>query len=292
MMTDVRTTKTPPHAEFFPANPSPRESLIRLWAGRVASDRRELGRFWPVIQNMVIQELRVRYQRSFLGFLWTLLNPILMMTTMSIVFAQIFHIDTQKYSIYLFSGLVPWSFLAGSINDSAFCIITQESLIRKIYLPKLVFPLAKLLINLITFLLSFVAMFLLLGPLGARPSWPMLALPLVLGLYFVFVLGLGLVLATANTFFRDCGHLVSVFLQAWYFLTPIIYEVTDLPAEVRGRLWLNPAFPFVRLFQTIIRSGQWPDLFTFLMAAGLASVSLGIGYVVFKSNEDKLVFRL
>ena len=289
-MTDLRTSSKVPHAEFFPRPAG--EGWFRLWRRRVADDRREMIRYWPVIHNLVAQELRVRYQRSALGFFWTLLNPILMMTTMTLVFSQLFHMEAQSYSIFLFAGMVPWSFLAGSLNDSAYCIIANESLIRKIYLPKLVFPVSKVLINLITFLLSMAAMFVLLGPLGARPSWPMLLLPLTIVLYFGFVLGLSLTLATANTFFRDCGHLVSVFLQAWYFLTPIIYDAALMPESVRARFWLNPAYPFIKLFQTIIRDGEWPDPTTFLLAGGLATVSLGVGYVVFKANEDKLVFRL
>ena len=120
--------------------------------------------------------------------------------------------------------MVPWGFLSGSLNDCAYCIIFNEGLIRKIYLPKLVFPLARVLINLTTFVLSMAALFLLLEPLGARFSLPMLLLPVVIVLFTAFVLGLGLIVATTNTFFRDCGHLVAVILQAWYFATPIIYD--------------------------------------------------------------------
>jgi ABC-type polysaccharide/polyol phosphate export permease len=182
--------------------------------------------------------------------------------------------------------------LQGTLNECAFCIIQNESLIRKIYLPKLIFPTTRLLINLTTFALSLVAMFLLLIPLGTRLAPPMLALPVAVVLFACFALGLGLIVATLNTFYRDCGHLVSVFLQAWYFATPILYKLDDLPAVSQRRFWLNPAFPFIRLFQEIISGRRWPDPSTFLLAAGLAAVSLGVGYVTFKSHEDKLVFRL
>src|SRR5262249_13547560 len=155
----------------------------------------------------------------------------------TLVFSQLF--KTENYAIYLFAGMVPWGFLSASLNDCAFCIIASEGLIRKIYLPKTVFPLSKVLINLATFVLSLVALFVLLKPLGARSSPPLLCLPVVIALFFAFTLGLGLVVATANTFYRDCGHLVSVFLQAWYFATPIIYETTFIPADLRWRFWLN-----------------------------------------------------
>jgi ABC-2 type transport system permease protein/lipopolysaccharide transport system permease protein len=287
---EVRTTPQVPasEAKLFPPPQSSRGPS--RWLALIRRDHDELIRFWPVVQNMVVQELRVRYQRSFLGFVWTLLHPILMMTTLTLVFSHLF--KQERYAVYLLAGMVPWGFLNGSLNECAFCIIQNENLIRKIYLPKLVFPLSKVLINLITFLLSMTALFLILQPLGARLSLSMVCLPIALALFFAFTLGLSLIVATANTFYRDCGHLVSVFLQAWYFATPIVYPLEHFPAELRWRFWLNPAYPFIDIFQVIIKDGRWPEMTTFLIAAGFAAMSLGIGYAAFKSHEDKLVFRL
>ncbi|MFO0910736.1 MAG: ABC transporter permease [Isosphaeraceae bacterium] len=285
---DVRTVPIDTEPDSFPAATTDRDPL--RWLHAIDDDRIELTRFWPVVHNMVVQELRVRYQRSMLGFFWTLLHPVLMMTILTLVFSKIF--KTDHYAIYLFSGMVPWGFLTASLNECAMCIITNEGLIRKIYLPKLIFPLTRVLINLTTFILSMGALFLLLKPLGSRFSLPMLLLPVVTSMFFLFTVGLGMLVATANTFFRDCAHLVSVFLQAWYFATPIIYEARQFPEDTRWRFWLNPAYPFIDMFQVIIRDGQWPQWTTFMVAAAIASVSLGIGYAAFKSQEDKLVFRL
>jgi ABC-2 type transport system permease protein/lipopolysaccharide transport system permease protein len=289
---DVRTSApVPPHTEFFPT--PRRDRGPSRWLASLRQERDELIRFWPVVQNMVVQELRVRYQRSWLGFLWTLLHPILMMTTLTLVFSQLFKkASAGSYAVYLFAGMVPWGFLAAALNDCAFSIIANEGLIRKIYLPKLVFPLSKVLVNLSTSLLSLGALFLLLEPMGTRFTPALLFLPVAVALFTAFVLGLGLIVAVANTFFRDCGHLVTVFLQAWYFATPIIYEIDLIPAEARWRFWLNPAYPFIQMFQEIIRDGHWPQLTTIVVSAGIAAVSLGIGYAAFKSYENKLVFRL
>src|SRR4051812_33528973 len=166
---DVSTTPSVPHAEYFPPPRSTRPP--GRWAARIADDRRQLVRFWPVIHNMVVQELRVRYQRSMIGFFWTLLHPILMMTTLTLVFSQLFKRTADHFALYLFAGMVPWGFLSGSLNDCAVCIIVNEALIRKIYLPKLVFPIAKVLSNLATFILSLTALFILLSPLSASVSW-------------------------------------------------------------------------------------------------------------------------
>jgi ABC-type polysaccharide/polyol phosphate export permease len=286
---NTRTTPTPPHAEFFPAPKAPAAPL-RLVA-TVLDDVAQMRKFWPVVQNMVAQELRVRYQRSVLGFFWTLLNPILMMLTLTVVFSQLLGQNPRQYAILLFAGMVPWGLLSCALTDCAFCIIVNEGLIRKIYLPKMVFPLTRVLINLITTGLSFAALFLLLIPLGAPFSLPMLLLPVILALFAVFTLGLGLIVATLNTFYRDCSHLVTVFLQAWYFATPILYPASQLK-NVPWLIWLNPAYPFIRLFQVVISDGAWPGLSLMAAATGIATVCLGVGYAAFKSNEDKLIFRL
>jgi ABC-type polysaccharide/polyol phosphate export permease len=294
---DVRTSAGAkvPHAEYFPPQPTPRGPS--RWMTRLGEDRRELVQFWPVVQNMVVQELRVRYQRSILGFFWTLLNPLLMLATLCFVFSHLFKINSEdggNYPVFLLAGMVPWSLLSTSLGDCAMCIITNEGLIRKIYLPKLVFPLVRVLINLVTFVFSLSALFLLLGPLGARPSLSMLFLPVVIGLFTAFTLGLGLIVATANTFYRDCGHLVSVFLQAWYFVTPIIYPVdgTTFPESMRWLFRLNPAFYFIELFHDVLCPGRWPRVGLLAVAALIAAASLGVGYAIFKSQEDKMVFRL
>jgi ABC-2 type transport system permease protein/lipopolysaccharide transport system permease protein len=283
------TVATVPPAEIFPPPRAPRGPS--RWLALIDRDRRELPRFWPVVQNMVVQDLRVRYQRSVLGFFWTLLNPILMMATLTLVFAQLLEADWKKYCIYLFAGMVPWGLLSSILMDSSFCIIVNESLIRKIYLPKLIFPLTRVLFNLVIFVLTMGAMFVLLVPLGARPSWPMLLLPVVAVMFTIFAAGLGLVAATLNTFYRDCGHLISVLLQAWYFATPILFEANRFK-DFAWVLSLNPAYPFIRMFQVIIRDGIWPQWTTFLVAAAIMTVSLGVGYAAFKSAEEKLVFRL
>jgi ABC-type polysaccharide/polyol phosphate export permease len=285
---EVRSTAKFPHTEFFPPAPAPRGPV--RWIACLREDHQDLVRFWPVVQNMVVQELRVRYQRSFLGFVWTLLNPILMMVILSWVFGHIMD-RVPNYSLFLFAGMVPWSFLSICLNECAFSIINNEGLIRKIYLPKLVFPLVRVLIALVTFVLSLAALFVLLFPLGARPSFALLFLPVAIALLGMFALGLGLIVATLNTFYRDCGHLIAVVLQAWYFATPILFPI-DQFKDAQWRLRLNPAFYFIEIFHDILYAGHWPRMSLVATAALIAALSVGIGYAVFKSQEHKMVFRL
>jgi ABC-2 type transport system permease protein/lipopolysaccharide transport system permease protein len=221
------------------------------------------------------------------------LNPLLMLATLSLVFSSL-NKDVPNYPVFLLAGMVPWTFLNVSLNECATCIIVNEALIRKIYLPKLIFPLARVLIGLATLVFSLGALFLLAWPLGARPAPSLILLPVVVSLFAVFTLGLGLMVATANTFFRDCGHLVSVFLQAWYFVTPILYKIdgNTFPERWRWLFKLNPAYYFIELFHDILSSGLWPRIDLLVIATLIALTSLGTGYAIFKSQEDKMVFRL
>lgn len=283
----------------FPAAAPPRVGLgvrLRQVGEIMARDVAEYREYQGVIGNLVAQELQVRYQRSMLGFLWTLINPALMMGTQALVFSRLFRgmgsMGPWEYAIFLFAGAMPWAFLASSVTECTTSLIHNEGLIRKIYVPKWIFPLARVLIQGITFTLSLAALFLMMWPLGAKVSSSLLALPVVIALFGVFTLGLGLIAATLHTFFRDFGHFLSVGLQAWYFLTPIIYKADFLPPNERWKFWLNPVYPFVRLFQISIQESLWPPLWLFALAGVIAAGSLAAGYAVFKSQEKKIVFRL
>jgi ABC-type polysaccharide/polyol phosphate export permease len=258
------------------------------WFGHVA----ELIRFFPVVRNLVTQELTVRYHRSALGFLWTLINPLLMMATLATVFSTVFKLPPGGYVVHLFSGMIPWAFLQTTVSESTTCWIQNDALLRKVYLPKLVFPFSRVLINLTTMLLTMVAFFLLLIPLGARPSWALLGLPVAVVLWAAFALGLGLLAGVLNTFYRDVGHIIGVGMQAWYYATPILYRPDQLPDPIQHLLWLNPAYGLMRLFQDTIRDGVWPAWDIWLAATVTATVCLGVGYAAFRAAEPKLIFRL
>ena len=150
----------------------------------------------------------------------------------------------------------------------------------------------RVLIALVTFVLSLGALFLLLWPLGARPSFAMLFLPMAIVLLAAFTLGLGLIVATLNTFYRDCGHLIAVVLQAWYFATPILFPIEAVRNPRSGGFGSIRRFISSRSFTTSCIRGRWPRMGLVATAAVIAATSLGIGYAIFKSQEDKMVFRL
>ena len=254
---DVSTSAKFPHAEFFPPPPAPRGPS--LWLARLVEDRRELVRFWPVVQNMVVQELRVRYQRSILGFVWTLLNPLLMMVILSWVFSHLIERDPENYPLFLFAGMVPWSFLSISLNECAFSIIQNEGLIRKIYLPKLVFPAGAGPDR--SGDVHALARCAVLAVVAARRQavvvdaafcrWRSRFWPCSRSVS-------GLIVATANTFYRDCGHLISVILAGVVLRHADPLSDRDVRETAQWRLRLNPAFYFIELFHEILYAGRWP----------------------------------
>ena len=286
----TRTSVQAPHAEFFPAPPS--RGIAARWVGVVLDDVVQLRRFWPVVQNMVAQDLRVRYQRSMLGFFWTLINPILMMTTLTFVFSQLMNENYKEYAKYLFAGMVPWGFLSASLSDCAFCIIQNEGLIRKIFLPKLVFPITRVLISLTTLILTMVALFVLLVPMGLR--FLVADADAAGGDRAIRRLHAG-----ARPPGGDDEHVLSRHRPPRLGLPPgvVLRDADPLSTEQRlGRPAMVPCSTrrcrssgFSRR-SSATNSG--PARTTILAAAGLAALSLGVGYAAFKSFEAKFIFRL
>lgn len=279
----------------------------------------ELWRFREVIKNFVAQDLKVKYRRSALGFFWSLMNPLLQMIVMSIVFSLMFKIP--NLSLYILSGSVGWTFFASTVDACAISIIGAESMLKRQYFPKLVFPLSTVLQNLITFALSLLVLLSLVGPFcGFRLSAALLILPVSFACMACFTLGVGALAAVATVHFRDMQHLITVFLSALFFLTPVIYPLDDktiqhpppahsepgvvevsnrsttasgpIPFEYRKYFKINPLFSLLSMFQRPIYDRMLPTRTEMAAAIGVSLASLGIGLAVFRRFEDELIFRL
>lgn len=279
----------------------------------------ELWQFREVIKNFVAQDLKVKYRRSALGFFWSLMNPLLQMIVMSIVFSLMFKIP--NLSLYILSGSVGWTFFASTVDACAISIIGAESMLKRQYFPKLVFPLSTVLQNLITFALSLLVLLALVGPFcGFRLSPALLILPVSFICMACFTLGVGALAAVATVHFRDMQHLITVFLSALFFLTPVIYPLDDktvhlppaahaepgvvevadrsttatgpIPFEYRKYFKVNPLFSLLSMFQRPIYDRMLPTPTEMTAAIGTSLASLGIGLLVFRRFENGLIFRL
>ncbi len=252
----------------------------------------ELIQYRELIRNLVIRNLKVRYKNSVLGVLWSLLNPLLMMVVFTIVFTlMIPNRDLPHYPVFFLCGFLPWSFFASSMTGASGSIVDNASLIKKVYFPREILPLAEVMSNLVNFLLALLVLFAMLLVFNIRLTPAALMLPLIILTQMMFTLGMALLLATANVFYRDTKHILEIVLQAWFFLTPIFYPINILPDSkailgvvVNIQIWLrrlNPMASLVASYQDALYYGHvtGPDFFARTFVTCL--IILAIGYWFF-----------
>jgi ABC-type polysaccharide/polyol phosphate export permease len=242
-----------------------------------------------LIWALAIKDLQVRYKRSALGFLWALLNPLLMMVILTMVFSKLLPAQ-ENYSIFLMSALLPWTFFSQSLAYSADSIVNHGDLLKKVYVAKSVFPLAATLSNVINFFLSLIPLLLLLAVMRFPMHWTWVYLFIPFLSLLLMTLGFGFFFAVANVFFRDVAHILQVLLQAWYFLTPIMYPLDIISSKYRAIFRLNPLLYPINGFRLAIYYGLLPSPLS--MAASVAGGLLAcyLGYRLFQRFQDQLVF--
>jgi ABC-type polysaccharide/polyol phosphate export permease len=251
---------------------------------------REIRKNRELIWALALKELQVRYKRSALGFLWALLNPLLMMIILTMVFSTVMRVPVHNYPIFLISTLLPWTFFSQSLAYSVESIVSNGDLLKKVYVAKSVFPIAAVISNLINFLLSMIPLVLLLVVFRFPfyRTWFYLLVPFV-GL-LLFTLGCGFFFAMVNVFFRDMAHILQIVLQAWFYFSPVIYSLDFVPARYRPLFRLNPlAYP-LNGFRLAIYYGQLPTWQSTAMSLACGLCALIIGYKLFQRSQDNLVF--
>ncbi|MCP5160070.1 MAG: ABC transporter permease [Hahellaceae bacterium] len=253
---------------------------------------REIKAYSNVLNQLVRQQLILRYRRTVLGYLWTLINPLLMMIVMAFVFSSLFHAELETFAVFLFSAMIPWNCFSAVVSQSAGSFINNESLIKKIYLPKLIFPLSVAWALLIDSFFSFIALFALIMLIGGKLSWALLFLPSAYMLLFIFSLGCGLIVSVATVFFRDLQYVIAIALQGLFFLSPILYKSDAIKGKVAWLVQLNPLVPFIELFRAPLFESSLPSPSIVMSSIAVALVTLVIGFIVFKRAENNIVFRL
>jgi ABC-2 type transport system permease protein/lipopolysaccharide transport system permease protein len=253
---------------------------------------RELSRYRFVLYNLISTNLRARYRRSTIGFLWTLINPLFTMMILAIVFSTIYKLPFADFGIYIFSGLLPWNLISNSILNGSNSLIAAEGYLKKVYVPKLIFPIATVGVEASNFLFSLISLFILALFLGARVSWGLLFLPLALLLTVLFVLGIIFMVSIITVYFRDLFHILQIVLLGLFYLVPIIYKKEFFESNLQFLLQLNPFFHFIQLFHQILYEARIPDLTSWVICSTLMVVSLTIGLLVFNMKEKDVVYRL
>lgn len=243
-----------------------------------------------LLRQLVMRDLKIKYRRSFLGYLWSVLNPLMIMLVMTVVFSTMFRRNIENFPVYLLSGQVMFNFMTNSTNQGMRSILGSAALLKKTYVPKYIFTLAKVTSCLVDFLLSLGALALVMLFTGVRPTPYLLLAPLVLMQLYVFCVGVGLFLAQATVFFRDIQYIYSVITMAWMYLTPIFYPVDMLPERLQGLIKLcNPMYCYISQFRGVVLYGWMPAWHLWAYGSLAALLSLTIGIVSFLRSQDRFI---
>lgn len=246
-------------------------------------------KYRDLLKELVSRDIKIRYRRSVLGLLWTLLNPILMMTVMTLVFSNIFRFDIENFPIYFFTANILFSFVTEATSNAMNSIIASGSLIKKVYVPKYLFPVSKVFSSVVNLLFSFVAMLLVMAVTRAPFHVTLFLVPIVFVYVIMFSIGLGMVLATLQVFFRDTGHLYSVFTLAWMYLTPIFYPASLLEGRLDLVLKLNPMVHYIDFMRDIVLYNRVPPMRENLLCAAVSAIFLLLGILVFYRRQDRFI---
>ena len=244
-----------------------------------------------VLSSLVTKDFKLKYRRSVLGVLWSILNPLLMMIVLAAVFSHVFrfNVEVEHFPLYLILGNTLFGFMSNSTSEAMNSIIGAAPLIKKIRVEKMVFPLEKVIFSLVNFVISLIAVALVMIFFRIVPTPAFLMLPVLMVYVTVFCVGLGLALAALAVFFRDIIHLWSVIITAWTYATPLFYPVEILPPALLPLMQFNPMYHYVTYFRDIALYGNVPNLEANLICIGMALVTFGVGFLIFRKTERRFI---
>lgn len=254
---------------------------------------KQFAQFNELLKQLILRDVKLKYRRSYLGYLWSILNPLMLMMVLVVVFSNLFRFDIPNFPLYLISGQVIFSFMVEATNMSVSSITGNASLLKKTYVPKYIFTLSKVGSSLVNLLFSLGALLLVMIFTGADYSWNLLFFPIVLLQIFLFSLGIGLFLAAATVFFRDIQYLWGVFVTMWMYLTPIFYPVTIIPTEYQTLYqYANPMYWFIEQFRDIVLYAKFPQTESILMGIFTAVAVLVLGMWYFYKKQDEFILYI
>jgi homopolymeric O-antigen transport system permease protein len=250
-----------------------------------------LSRHNLLVRTLVVRELKARYRGSVLGFLWSFLNPLMLMLVYALVFSFYLRSDTQSYAAFLLSGLLPWIWFASSVLEGTSSVVAGSNLVNKALFPAEVLPVVPVVANLVHFVLGLPILVLFLLFYGKSVPPLVVLLPALLLVQFLFTTALVLALSALNVFYRDLQHIVGNLMTLWFFLTPVVYEAKNVPHPFAWTLRLNPMAPLIKGYQDLFYYQELrPHFFEALGVLGAFSVVLLLGsYHLFEQFKDEFV---
>ena len=259
---------------------------------QLSASIQRLNKYKPLIHELVTRDLKVKYRRSFLGYLWSLLNPLMMMAIMSLVFSYMFRFDIPNYPLYLICGQTLWNFFNESTTASMHSVLVNGSLIRKVYIPKYIFPTSRVLSSFVTMSFSLVAILIVMLVTRVSITWKLLLLPIPLAFLLLFCMGVGMALSAFAVYFRDVLHLYNVVVMAWMYLTPIFYPVSALPEKVAFLLQFNPMYHYITFFRAVVLYGTVPEASVWVGTVGFGLLFFVAGWMIFRKLQRNFILHV
>lgn len=253
-----------------------------------------IKRYAFLMQQLVLRDFKIKYKRSALGIVWSVLYPLLTMLVMAVVFSNIFKAGMEgvNYLVYLLSGLVLFNYFSAATSSAMSSVVSNFSLINKIYIPKYIFPLSKCLFETINFLLTLIPLYLVIICTGTELNVYHLLLPFVYVCILVFSIGMGFFLSAISVFLRDVFYIYGIVITLWTYLTPIMYNITIIPESYRKIFELNPLYQFINFAREIILYNHCPSIGNIIGCIVWALAMLIFGSIVFKKNQDKFIYYI
>jgi lipopolysaccharide transport system permease protein len=245
-----------------------------------------------LLRELIARDIQLRYRGSFLGILWTLLNPLAELLVLLFVFGTVLRVDIENYSAYLFTGLIAYGWFQTSVNFATLSVVGNRELVRRPGVPIAILPIVTVAANLVHFLLSLPILFALLLYSGVTLSAAIAAMPLLIAIEFVLILGFAYPVATINVWFRDTQHVLRIGLQMLFYLTPIFYETSTVPENLRWFYNLNPLSHLVDAYRAVLLRGHLPAAGSLLYLTAVSVALLVVGLAVFRRASHRFADEL
>lgn len=242
----------------------------------------EIYQYRTMIGSLIRRDLRGKYKGSVLGFAWTFINPLLQLGVYTLVFSFIMRAGIKDYYLFLFVTLIPWLFFSTSLSAGAGCILAQKEMVKKIYFPREVLPIAHVTSQLVNMLLTFIVVFavLIFSGKGINP-FALLYLPIIILAEYLLALSLTMIVSALTVYLRDLEHILAIITMAWQFMTPVMYSIDRVPEQLLPIFNLNPMTPIIVAYRDILYYKKAPQISTLLQGFLLSIVLLVVGWNVF-----------
>lgn len=252
----------------------------------------ELYKYRNLIYELVIRDIKKKYRRSILGILWSMLNPLLMMLITAMVFSNLFRFEIKNFPLYLLTGQIIFTFYAEATNFAMGSILENGHLIKKVYVPKYLFPLARVVSSAVNLCFTLPAMLAIILITGQEISLKIFLIIIPLILLVLFCLGIGLFLSALAVYFRDMFHLYGVALTALNYATPIFYPENIIPVQYQWIVHYNPTYYYLKMFREVVYSNRIPDINLIIICFFISIIALIIGGYFFNKKQNNFILYI